>query len=77
MNLLGLIARFLVALFLSVAFAFALFLSVTSLGRPLGPVEALVLLMLTAWLGWATFRRWNRSGSRTEAERHGSCGAST
>jgi hypothetical protein len=54
------ITRLVVALVLSMAFAFALFLSTTALGRPIGPVETAEVWTLTGLLGWATFRRWEQ-----------------
>jgi len=59
-ELFRLVLRIAAAVALWVVFAFALFLSISSLGRPIGPVESVVLWALTGWLGWVAFRRWHR-----------------
>lgn len=58
MDILRSAVRLAVVLLLAVAFAFALFISATSLGRPIGPVETVVVWAVTGLLGWATLRRW-------------------
>jgi hypothetical protein len=62
------LSRLSLALLMSVAFACALFISVTTLGRPIGPVETVVVWALTTCLGWATFRRWDRFRHATAAD---------
>ncbi len=59
MELFRLVLRFTAALALWLVFAFALFLSMTTLGRPFGAVESVVMWALTAWLGWLSVRRWH------------------
>jgi len=49
-----------VAVFLALALAYLLFLSMTALGRDIGPLETLVLWLLTGAVAWLTFRSWAR-----------------
>jgi hypothetical protein len=49
-----------VAVLLALTLAYMLFLSMTALGREIGPFETLVLWILTALTAWLTFRSWAR-----------------
>jgi hypothetical protein len=60
MSVVGLLLQLATCFVLTVAFALSLFIATTSIGRPVGPSESVVLWAMTACLGWVAFRRWER-----------------
>lgn len=60
MTMITRLLRLAMSVLLALALAYMLFLSMTALGRELGPLETLVLWVLTGFLAWFTFRSWAR-----------------
>lgn len=52
--------RLATAVLLALALSYLLFLSMTALGREFGPLETLVLWVVTGLVAWLTFRSWAR-----------------